>query len=183
MVGLDSSMYRIRTLAQDSTVFTICPQLYGCKGAQRDLILKIILLFFVCMYSLDFIPTLDGSILPALIIDPRSFFLVYGWDWGVGGVGGKYSMGLFHWSTRMLATNLCVMCFICYDQSMYVLIFLSRCRQGNTSDGRGWVSVVSSLSMAGDITGKESKLYECQFRIRMGCIMENFGYSEKRTRT
>ena len=29
---------------------------------------------------------------------------------------------------------------------------------------------------------KESKLYECQFRIRMGFIMENFGYSEKRTR-
>ena len=32
-------------------------------------------------------------------------------------------------------------------------------------------------------SGKESKLCECQFRIRMGCIMENFGYSEKRTRT
>ena len=27
-------------------------------------------------------------------------------------------------------------------------------------------------------SGKESKLHECQFRIRVGCIMENFGYSE-----
>ena len=36
---------------------------------------------------------------------------------------------------------------------MYVLIFSSRVRQGNTPGGRGWVSVVSSLSVAGDITG------------------------------
>ena len=53
----------------------------------------------------------------------------------------------------MLATNLCVMCFICYDYSVYVLIFSSRLRRGNTPGGRGWVSVVSSLSMVGDITG------------------------------
>ena len=52
----------------------------------------------------------------------------------------------------MLATNLCVMCFICYDQPVYVLIFSSRLRQGNTPGGRGWVSIVSSLSMVGDIT-------------------------------
>ena len=52
----------------------------------------------------------------------------------------------------MLATNLCVMCFICYDYSVYVLIFSSRLRRGNTPGGREWVPVVVSLSMAGDIT-------------------------------
>ena len=36
---------------------------------------------------------------------------------------------------------------------MYVLIFSSRLRRGNAPDDRGWVSVVSSLSMAGDIVG------------------------------
>ena len=36
---------------------------------------------------------------------------------------------------------------------MYVLIFSSRLRRGNTAGARGWVSVVSSLSMAGDIAG------------------------------
>ena len=120
---------------QDSTVFTNCLQLYECMGAQRDLILKIILLFFVCMYSVDFIPTLDGAIRPALII-----FSVY---------GGKYSTG----SYSRVRYKLCVMCFICYDQSVWVLIFSSGLRQGNTPGCRGWVSVVSSLSMAGDITG------------------------------
>ena len=30
---------------------------------------------------------------------------------------------------------------------------------------------------------KERKLCECQFRIRMGCIIESFGYSEKQTWT
>ena len=35
--------------------------------------LKIVSLFFVCMYSVDFITTLDRAILPALIIDPRCF--------------------------------------------------------------------------------------------------------------
>ena len=39
---------------------------------------------WLSMYSVHFIPTLDGAILPALIIDPRSFFSVY---------GDKYSMG------------------------------------------------------------------------------------------
>ena len=68
----------LRRLQQESTVLTIWPQLGCYRGAQRDLILKIILLFFVCMYSVDFIPTLDGAIPPALIIDPRSFFSVYG---------------------------------------------------------------------------------------------------------
>ena len=53
----------------------------------------------------------------------------------------------------MLATSLSFMCFICYDYSVYALIFSSRHRQGNTPGGRGWVSVVSSLSMVGDITG------------------------------
>ena len=33
---------------------------------------------------------------------------------------------------------------------MYVLIFSSRLRRGNAPGDRGWVSVVSSLSMAGD---------------------------------
>ena len=132
---------------QDSTVFTNCLQLYECMGAQRDLILKIILLFFVCMYSVDFIPTLDGAILLALIIDPRSFFSVSG---GRGAGGG----GNIPWDfTRMLAANLCDMCFICYDQSVCVLIFSFRLGRGNAPGGRGWVSVVSSLSMAGDITG------------------------------
>ena len=78
-------------------------------GAQRDLILKIILLLFVCMYSVDFISTLDEAILPTLIIDPRSFFSVSG---GRGWAGA----GNIPWDfTGMLATNLCVMCFICYD--------------------------------------------------------------------
>ena len=36
---------------------------------------------------------------------------------------------------------------------MYVLIFSSRLRRGNAPDGRGWASVVSSLSVAGDLTG------------------------------
>ena len=126
---------------QNSTVFTNCLQLYECMGAQRDLILKIILLFFVCMYSVYFIATLDGAILATLIIHPCSFFAVY---------GGR---GDFPWdSTRMLAANLCVMCFLCYVQSVYVLIFSSRLRRDNAPDGRGRVSVVSSLSIAGDIT-------------------------------
>ena len=46
-----------------------------------------------------------------------------------------------------------MLCALCYDKSVYILIFSSCLRRGNTPGGRGWVSVVSSLSMAGDITG------------------------------
>ena len=53
----------------------------------------------------------------------------------------------------MLATNSCVVCFICYDYSVYGLIFSSHLGRGNAPGGRGWVPVVVSLSMAGDITG------------------------------
>ena len=73
--------------------------------------LKIILLFFVFMYSVDFIPTLGGAILPALIIDPHGFFSVYG-----GGGEGAGERGNIPWDpTRVLASDLGVVYFICYD--------------------------------------------------------------------
>ena len=50
----------------------------------------------------------------------------------------------------MLATGLCVVCFMRYDWSVYVLIFLACLGRGDAPGGRRWVSVVSSLSMAGD---------------------------------
>ena len=51
----------------------------------------------------------------------------------------------------MLATNLCAMCFVYYDWPVYVLIFSSRRGRSIALGGRGWVFVVSSLSMVGDI--------------------------------
>ena len=58
--------------------------------------LKIILLFCVCKYSVDFIPTLGGAILPALII-----ILV---------VSSPSMGGNIPWHPiRVLAANLCVM--------------------------------------------------------------------------
>ena len=53
----------------------------------------------------------------------------------------------------MLATGLCVVCFMRYDWSVYVLIFLARLGRGGAPGGRRWVSVVSSLSVAGDNRG------------------------------
>ena len=61
-------------------------------------------LVIFCMYAVHFIPTLDGAILPALIIDPRSFFSVY---------GEKYSMG-FYSRTRYK--------FMCYVLHMLWLV-------------------------------------------------------------
>ena len=56
MVGLGGSVDRTRPLAVGLSCHHHLPKLYGCKGAPRDFILKIISLFFVCMYSVDFIP-------------------------------------------------------------------------------------------------------------------------------
>ena len=55
--------------------------------------------------------------------------------------------------SSVLATDLCVVCFICYDWSVYVLMFSSCVGRGNAPHGRGWVSVVASLSVASDMAG------------------------------
>ena len=54
-----------------------------CRSSKGSY-LKIILLFFVGMFSVDFIPTLGEAMLPALIIDPRSFFSVSGEKYSTG---------------------------------------------------------------------------------------------------
>ena len=56
---------------------------------------------------------------------------------------------------RMLAANLCAVCFVCYDWSMCVLVFSARLGWGGAVlpvalDGSGWVS---SLSVALDVVG------------------------------
>ena len=73
--------------------------------------LKIILLFFVFMYSVDFIPTLGGAILPALIIDPHGFFSVYGG-------GGRGRGGIFHGILLACSLQIWVLC------TLYVMISL-----------------------------------------------------------
>ena len=56
---------------------------------------------------------------------------------------------------RMLAANLCAVCFVCYDWSMCVLVFSARLGWGGAVlpvalDGSGWVS---SLSVALGVVG------------------------------
>ena len=46
-----------------------------------------------------------------------------------------------------------MLCSLYVMTSVYVVIFSSCLRRGSAPGGRGWVSVVSSLFMAGDITG------------------------------
>ena len=77
------------------------------------------------MYSVDFIPTLDGAILLALIIDPRSFFSVSG---GRGAGGG----GNIPWDfTRMLAANLCYVLYmlwlVCVCSHLFIPSWAGQC--------------------------------------------------------
>ena len=87
------------------------------------------MLFFVCIHSVDFIPTLGGAILPALIIDPRSLFSVY---------GGNISRD----PTRVLATDLCVMCFL------YVMISLCMFSYFHSVLGRAILPVAMDLPLS-----------------------------------
>ena len=73
---------------------------------------KIILLFFVCMYSVDFISHWAGR---------------YSWRSYLIPVVSSPSVGenIPRGPTRVVAANLCVMCFICYDKVVCVLVFPS----------------------------------------------------------
>ena len=80
--------------------------------------LKIILLFFVCMYSIDFIPTLDRAILPAFIIDPCSFLSIYG-----GGVWGIFQGILLGCSLQIyVLCGLYVMISLCMFSYFHLVL-------------------------------------------------------------
>ena len=70
----------------------------------------------------------------------RGFFSVY---------GGKYSSGSYSGARhRAVYCVLYMLLLVCV-----VLIFSSRLGRGDAPGGCGWVSVVSSLSMAGGVAG------------------------------
>ena len=109
MVGLGSSVGRTLTLTVGLNCLHQLPAIVRVYGSSEESYLKNYLVIF-CMYVFRrFHLHLSGAILPALIIDPRSFF-------SVSGGRGRAGAGNIPWDfTRMLATNLCVMYFICYD--------------------------------------------------------------------
>ena len=142
MVGWGSSVGRTLTLTVGLNCLHQLPAIVRVYGSSEGSYLKNYLVIF-CMYVFRIFhrhlrrgDTRDAH---------NSSLQFLRRLWGEGG----FSMGFY---SHMLAANLCVMCFLCYDQSVYVLIFSSRLRRDNAPDGRGRVSVVSSLSIAGDIT-------------------------------
>ena len=100
-------------------------------------------LVILCMYVFRrFHPHLRRGDTPGAHNYPRSFFSVY---------GGKYSMASYSCARYkfMCYVPLYVMISLCIFSYFHPVLGRAILPPG----GRGWVSVVSSLSMEGDITG------------------------------
>ena len=137
MVGLGHSVKRFQTSRVGFNCLHHLATILIWMSSERSYIL----VFFVYMYSVDFVPTLGGAILPALIIGPRSFFTVSGRECSMGSC------------SRARGKFMCYVLYMLWLVSVCVLILSSGLGRGSIPCGGGWVCVVSSLSMASDIAG------------------------------